>query len=93
MRIVTLEDSVTLSTAAGEASFSDEAGNGFTNDVGRRKLTLTEGTEIKLCAAFPKTHTFMVTITSPAEDEDEQVLEQGAVLRLASFEKVFGTLD
>ena len=85
----TLAFDVRVSTASGEASFADSDGNVYSNDTSRHWLNLPAGTEVQVCAAFPKTHTWMVTLTQP-QDEDEVQLTQGAVFRKASYDKLVG---
>jgi hypothetical protein len=91
MKTIEITSPLSISTAGGEASFFDDEGNSFSNDVGRRRLSLVPGDKVTICGAFPKTHTFMVAIERVPEDsESGRPMLQGAVLRLASMEAVLG---
>ena len=78
-----------LATAGGDASFRDSSGAQYANDIGRGWLNIPAGTKVELCASFPGTHTWMVAIVRDTDTEgDNEVLQQGAVLRKASFDKL-----
>lgn len=92
----TLTSDVSVRTSSGEAAFyipnSDVLLEADPQLAGR-KVTLTEGTEITLCAKFEKTDTFMLAVTTPAHCDPETgdripSMLNGVVLRRASWEKV-----
>lgn len=89
---------VRVHTAEGDASFYDADGLKFVNEYGRQQIVLPEGTEVRPCAHFAKTDTFMVTVTIPetVDEEDDEVtpaLLKGLVLRLASWEKLLSASE
>lgn len=82
----TLASVVRVSTAGGEALFTDSSGVVRGNDVGRAWLNLKEGTEVELCAAFPQTHTWMAVIS--VTGEDGSVTQKSAIFRKDSWDKL-----
>lgn len=80
-----------VKTASGEAQFCLPGTDiQLDNELGGKWLSLPAGTEVEVCAAFPKTHTWMLAVTIPAHEDEDGVftpaLTNGIVLRKLAWE-------